>query len=141
MDSAVDILLRFYTIPNKKEFFRDGYNVIDILALLSFYLLLLYEACAGIPLETMSSPQLANDETGSILRIFRMARVLRLVHLVKRNDSVKMITRAFITSFDGITMMLVIYFISIIFFSTMVYYAETSICIPDMHFVVSFNSY
>ena len=69
---TAEYLLRFASSPNKWEFFRAGLNVIDLLAILPFFVsMLIDDEAEG------ASDQIQFNDVRRVIQIFRIMRIMR----------------------------------------------------------------
>lgn len=71
---TAEYLLRFASSPNKWEFFKAGLNVIDLLAILPFFLSMLLKEDSE-----NSSDQFQFNDVRRVIQIFRIMRIMRQV--------------------------------------------------------------
>lgn len=88
---TVELVLRFLCVTDKFRFIRSVVNIIDLLAILPFYITLVVETCFG------ESTELEN--VGRIVQILRLLRSLRMLKL-GRHSTGKVTDEVFM----GITM-------------------------------------
>ncbi|KAI9016173.1 hypothetical protein DFJ74DRAFT_679682 [Hyaloraphidium curvatum] len=117
----IEIILRWIGMKYWREFF-SLMNLIDVLATFPFFIELIVAACLGHNLVT-SSMGLAGLQ---VLRILRIFRVFRLFKVVRKSGKMKLLGLAMKESLDGIAAFCMIFFLALLFTSTLVYYAETS---------------
>lgn len=135
------MLLKFFTYPTKKLFFKNPFNIMDIFAIFPYYFILFYSLRenSGLDIIAIGAEYISGIPSSvNFLRILRMFRIVRLFKLVRINQSMKVIIKAFIVSKDAVTMLLFIYALSVVFFSSLVFYAETSSCILGLHKEVNY---
>ena len=71
---TAEYLLRFASSPNKWEFFKAGLNVIDLLAILPFFLSMFLKEDSE-----NSSDQFQFNDVRRVIQIFRIMRIMRFV--------------------------------------------------------------
>ena len=76
---TIEYVLRLAGAPKKWEFIKDGMNIIDILAILPYFVsIFLIEASGGGK---------EFDDVRRIVQIFRIMRVLRIFKLARQADT------------------------------------------------------
>ena len=105
---TVELSGRFLTDPEKGKFFSNSLNLVDLVAILPFYIEL---ALSGVEV-----PGLA------VLRVLRLARVLRLLTAFKEGLSV--LSDTFYESLQALRMLVFFVAIGMIVFSSIMFYVE-----------------
>jgi potassium voltage-gated channel Shab-related subfamily B protein 2 len=70
---TAEYLLRFASSPNKWEFFKAGLNVIDLLAILPFFVSMFISEDVG----ESSENQFQFNDVRRVIQIFRIMRIMR----------------------------------------------------------------
>eukprot|EP00013_Stygamoeba_regulata_P023018 CAMPEP_0177647732 /NCGR_PEP_ID=MMETSP0447-20121125/10457_1 /TAXON_ID=0 /ORGANISM="Stygamoeba regulata, Strain BSH-02190019" /LENGTH=380 /DNA_ID=CAMNT_0019150337 /DNA_START=28 /DNA_END=1170 /DNA_ORIENTATION=+ len=110
---TVEYLLRFFACPYKLRFLIAPMNIIDLLAILPFYLtLMIGSGISGI----------------AVIRVIRLTRVLRLLKLGKHSAGAMMFIKAIQRGKRGLFMLVFMVTFGVIIFSSIEYYAETASC-------------
>ncbi|EDO47600.1 predicted protein, partial [Nematostella vectensis] len=110
---TADYGARLATAKQRLHFARAGMNIIDVLALLPFYLTLILNYAFNI------------HQDYSFLTILRLFRVFRIIRLTKRSERLRAI--ASIATSTGLTdyvMVTLGVLMLLVFFSTIIYYVE-----------------
>ncbi|KAI9015573.1 hypothetical protein DFJ74DRAFT_709500 [Hyaloraphidium curvatum] len=120
---TVELVLNWLAMRNVGEFL-SFFSILDILTTLPFWLVMGLAAASGGDATTSNYIGL------SILRVLRLAR---LVKIFSTNRSVKIVLlwQAIRESSFGIAALLVVFTLVMIFYGTLVYYAESASCIVD----------
>jgi potassium voltage-gated channel Shaker-related subfamily A protein len=106
----LELGLRLWSSPDKLSFLRQPLNIVDILAILPVFL------------ELMIS---SNSSSGSaIIRIVRLVRIFRVFKITRYLPWVRVFTNALTQSAQPLFMLLLIFFIAMVLFSSAIYYAE-----------------
>jgi len=114
---TLEYVLRVATTPNYKKFFLSFMNTIDLLAILPFYIELVFI-------------EVASDTDDAILsdldsfRILRLLRVFRVFKIARYLTWVDMFLVAMKNSLSALMMLLFIIVIAMVTFSSFMYYAE-----------------
>ena len=138
---TVELLVKLVVTPINKlhYFFVSPMNLIDLVAILPFYLTLFtsafapvecwtgflvvgrgeYNRTAALDCETVSSSSL------TFLRAFRLARVIRVLKLGNFSAGVKVFTVAIMKSTPQLVAIFFFMMIAMIIFSSAIFYAET----------------
>ncbi|XP_032235888.2 shaker-related potassium channel tsha2 isoform X2 [Nematostella vectensis] len=111
---TLEYLVRFLSSPKKCPFVRSFLNVIDILAIVPFYIDLI-----------LNSVQ-SNDGTLSLafLRILRLVRVFRIFKLSRHSSGLQILGLTLRKSLRELGLLIFFLFIGVVIFSSMAYYAE-----------------
>ena len=86
---TVEYLLRLAGAPSKLHFVKRPLNVVDVLAILPYYLSLslLEDRSSLLPQEGAEESKL--DEVGRIVLVFRIARILRIFKLARSSEGLQ----------------------------------------------------
>lgn len=107
-----EIGLRFLVAHSKAEFFRSAVNVIDILALFSFYL------------DQMLTKAFLVDADYEVLEFFSIVRIMRLFKLTRHYSGLKILIHTFRASLKELLLLVFFLGVFIIIFAALMYYAE-----------------
>ena len=112
-----ELLIRFASCPDKFQFFKNIMNSIDIVAIIPYF----------ITLGTV----IADDSKGSnhamslaILRVIRLVRVFRIFKLSRHSKGLQILGQTLRASMRELGLLIFFLFISVILFSSAVYFAE-----------------
>eukprot|EP00760_Papus_ankaliazontas_P001293 PhM_4_TR10439/c0_g1_i1/m.20826 len=109
---SMDVLLRFITTPTQRTFWLSWLTLIDIGAILPFYV------------ELITGQGTAKRFT--IIRVLRLLRVVRVLKLSRNNVGMQAVAETFTRSHDSLILMLLLFTITLVVFSSIVYFAEIS---------------
>jgi len=112
-----DYVIRICTCSNVKRFVKDPFNVIDLLAILPFYITIIITAFEPHGLDASSI---------AVLRVIRLLRVFRAFKIGKYTNNVTILVKTFKQSKEGFTLLAFILFLGLILFSSLIFYAEQS---------------
>ncbi|KAL5964744.1 Potassium voltage-gated channel protein Shaw [Taenia solium] len=107
-----EISLRFLVAHSKLAFFRSAVNVIDLLALLSFYL------------DQLLAKVLIIDSEYEALEFFSIVRIMRLFKLTRHYSGLKILIHTFRASLKELLLLVFFLGVFIIIFAALMYYAE-----------------
>eukprot|EP00732_Lithocolla_globosa_P001923 Lithocolla_globosa_v1_NODE_1106_length_2866_cov_12.933120.p1 type:complete len:430 gc:universal NODE_1106_length_2866_cov_12.933120:1535-2824(+) len=116
---TLEYLARVITVPNKLSYITSPLNVIDLVAILPYYIELVVSA---------ASTSTTNLGGLAVLRVLRLVRVLRLFKMGKNSAQLGLFVRAMRRSRNGIILLVFLLTLADIFFGTCVFYAETLYC-------------
>eukprot|EP00697_Spironema_sp_BW2_P012566 gnl/Spiro4/2900_TR1429_c0_g1_i1.p1 gnl/Spiro4/2900_TR1429_c0_g1~~gnl/Spiro4/2900_TR1429_c0_g1_i1.p1 ORF type:complete len:607 (+),score=81.59 gnl/Spiro4/2900_TR1429_c0_g1_i1:125-1945(+) len=123
---SLELSLRAISWPYMcRDFFLDFFNIFDILAVLPYYVEIIIAATNNV------SPAGSSGSTvGGLaaVRVLRLARILRLFKAGARFTKVRLAVQALYQSKEGILLLGALMLMSSVFFSSLVYFAETSLC-------------
>ena len=110
---SLELVARFVTCPNRKQFFFRFVNIVDIIATMSFYMDLV-----------IWIGHLEDEIIFEHLGIIRLIRILQLSKLTRHSPGMKILIQTFRASAQEL--MLLAFFLGLfsIFFASLVYYAE-----------------
>ena len=113
-------MLRLSICPNKVKFIRDPMNIIDICAVVPFYLSLLLEGLEDFEII---------GKTGKMIRLVRVMRILRIFKLVRHFAGLQSLFYTLQQAYQELGLLLVIIAVAILTYSSLVYFAEKEV--PD----------
>jgi len=118
-----EFILRVSTCPSYKGFFKSFSNLIDLVAIIPYYIELFTTAALGTSVYggDGASSGLASTR---ILRVLRLARVFRILKLGKSFKRMQLVGKALTQAWDVISMLLFLIMLNIVLFSSIVYFAE-----------------
>uniref|UniRef100_A0A8C4WYR4 Potassium voltage-gated channel subfamily A member 3 n=1 Tax=Eptatretus burgeri TaxID=7764 RepID=A0A8C4WYR4_EPTBU len=114
---SFELLVRFFASPSKADFFRNIMNIIDIIAILPYFITLGMELAKqqGDGQQTMSL---------AILRVIRLVRVFRIFKLSRHSKGLQILGQTLNASMRELGLLIFFLFIGVILFSSAVYFAE-----------------
>ncbi|EFJ48740.1 hypothetical protein VOLCADRAFT_104589 [Volvox carteri f. nagariensis] len=106
---ALDYLLRFISAPVKLKFTVDPFNIIDLIAIVPWYII----------------TWVGTDFNGTtVFRVVRLLRVFRVLKLGGRYSKLLVVLHSLRKSLDMLGLMAFFISLCIVFFATLMYYAE-----------------
>ncbi|XP_077167087.1 potassium voltage-gated channel subfamily A member 5 [Paroedura picta] len=131
-----ELLVRFFACPSKPEFSRNIMNIIDIVAIIPYFITLGTE---------LAQEQQKKEQPGSagnggqqqamslaILRVIRLVRVFRIFKLSRHSKGLQILGQTLKASMRELGLLIFFLFIGVILFSSAVYFAEADD--PESHF-------
>ncbi len=109
---SLEFLLRLLAAPNKLRFFYDFLNIIDLLAIIPFYITLGTNLQGGVSIY--------------FLRTLRLIRVFRIFKLSRYSGEMKILGKALTDSARELGILVFFIVLGVILFSSAVYYADAS---------------
>lgn len=108
---TLELLIRFLVAPNKMVFCKDGINIIDFVATLSFYVDLVIRLV-----------DLGKDN--DIVEFVSMIRIMRLLKLTRHSSGLRILIHTFKASVRELTLLIFFLVLFIIVFASLIFYAE-----------------
>uniref|UniRef100_A0A8C6YMW4 Potassium voltage-gated channel subfamily A member 5 n=1 Tax=Nothoprocta perdicaria TaxID=30464 RepID=A0A8C6YMW4_NOTPE len=131
-----ELLVRFFACPSKPEFSRNIMNIIDIVAIIPYFITLGTELA-----HEQQQPGTSSSNGGSgqqqamslaILRVIRLVRVFRIFKLSRHSKGLQILGQTLKASMRELGLLIFFLFIGVILFSSAVYFAEADD--PESHF-------
>jgi len=133
-----ELLVRFLACPSKMEFSKDIMNMIDLVAIIPYFITL---ATIVAEKEEEIAPKrpVQPNEKGqnqamslAILRVIRLVRVFRIFKLSRHSKGLQILGRTLKASMRELGLLMFFLFIGVVLFSSTVYFAEAGS--PHSHF-------
>ncbi|XP_077301080.1 potassium voltage-gated channel protein Shaker isoform X2 [Arctopsyche grandis] len=126
-----ELTVRFLACPNKLNFFRDVMNIIDIIAIIPYFITLATvvaeeEDTMNLPKAPVSPQDKSTNQAMSlaILRVIRLVRVFRIFKLSRHSKGLQILGRTLKASMRELGLLIFFLFIGVVLFSSAVYFAE-----------------
>ncbi|XP_055915570.1 potassium voltage-gated channel protein Shaker isoform X2 [Eupeodes corollae] len=126
-----ELSVRFFACPNKLNFCRDVMNVIDIIAIIPYFITLATviaeeEDTLNLPKAPVSPQDKSTNQAMSlaILRVIRLVRVFRIFKLSRHSKGLQILGRTLKASMRELGLLIFFLFIGVVLFSSAVYFAE-----------------
>ncbi|XP_029428997.1 potassium voltage-gated channel subfamily A member 3-like [Rhinatrema bivittatum] len=114
---SFELLVRFFACPSKAAFSKNIMNIIDIVAIIPYFITLGTELA-----ERQGNGQQAMSL--AILRVIRLVRVFRIFKLSRHSKGLQILGQTLKASMRELGLLIFFLFIGVILFSSAVYFAE-----------------
>ena len=110
-----EYIIRFSCSPNKWRFFKHPINLVDLFAILPFYL--------TFALDQLEDLQII-AKAGKTIRLVRVLRIIRIFKLVRHFSGLQSLIQTLSDAYKELGLLMMIVFISILSFTVLIFYAE-----------------
>lgn len=115
---SFELLVRFFACPSKTSFSKNIMNIIDIVAIIPYFITL------GTELAERESNSGQQAMSLAILRVIRLVRVFRIFKLSRHSKGLQILGQTLKASMRELGLLIFFLFIGVILFSSAVYFAE-----------------
>ena len=125
---TIDLVLRFLTWPSFLSFWKNIFNILDILSILPFYVGLIADFTAENPPVDMTDSDMSDiTEMGKryvVLRVCRIFRIIRIFKFVRHSQDLILIVRVVVHAKKELGLLVILLGIFTITFGSIMYYVE-----------------
>ncbi|KAM4740938.1 LOW QUALITY PROTEIN: potassium voltage-gated channel subfamily A member 3 [Anableps anableps] len=115
---SFELLVRFFACPSKTTFSKNIMNIIDIVAIIPYFITL------GTELAETQKNGGQQAMSLAILRVIRLVRVFRIFKLSRHSKGLQILGQTLKASMRELGLLIFFLFIGVILFSSAVYFAE-----------------
>ena len=112
---TLEYFVRLICSPRKLKFIRGPMNMIDLFAIIPFYLSLLLEGLEDFEII---------GKTGKIIRLIKVMRILRVYKLVRHFAGLQSLFYTLQQAYKELGLLFILVAVAILTFSSLVYFAE-----------------
>lgn len=125
---CLELSLRFASSPDKRKFWGDVMNLIDIIAIVPYFVpIIMYWAKSAEDILLEEEEENSDKDKGmsfAIFRVIRLVRVFRIFKLSRHSKGLQILGRTLQASMRELGLLIFFLLIGVVLFSSAVYFAE-----------------
>jgi len=129
---TIEYVLRFYAAPRRWLFVKDFMNIIDLVAILPYYVVMILNIISSQNTGGLLKcvPEGAEDSSTldgkflTVLRVVRLARIVRIAKLSRHSRNLNTLIKTFRQSLRELSFLMLFFIVSMVLFATFVYFCE-----------------
>lgn len=110
----IELSIRFFSSPNKFNFIKNPYNLLELLAISPFF----------FPTQSKDGPRTVMVKIHNYLEVFYILRILRIFTLVPKYSGLKVLLLTVKASVGELFLYMILLFMTLMLFASFVFYAE-----------------
>ena len=118
---SMEFIMRFVSCPSKRVFIRDVMNIVDLLAIVPFFVSMLLSSISDSSEDPCSA---SSKSTGNSFIFVRVLRVFRVFKLSKHSQGLRILGLTIKSSLRELGMFFFFLLVAMVIFSSAAYYAE-----------------
>ncbi|CAH1783927.1 unnamed protein product [Owenia fusiformis] len=115
---TIEFIIRLISSPNKLKFWKDVKNLVDLTAVVPYYVTLI---------NVIITMTCESSKTSSSLAFLRVIRLVRVFKLTKHSAGLQVLVLTFKASMGGLGLFVIALFVCTLVFSSTIYYMELGI--------------